>query len=90
MQPPKLNEFDLHGRRYVAGDQIVVRPSAPRHRDGFIARVRAGIAGEDGALAAVELFGAPGKKAPGVRTLRLERLSPVPSPRRKSATLPVA
>lgn len=83
---PKIDTFEHHGQNFTRGDPIMVRPSAPRHRDGFLARVMSGIVDDTGVLTAIEVFGAPGSKAPGVRTLRLERLEPITSRRRSRST----
>lgn len=75
--------FELHGHTYVKGDQIMVKPSQSRHRDGFIARVISAELDEAGTVIAVNVYGAPGKKAPLVRTLRSERLAPMVTRRRR-------
>ena len=81
--PRVVQTFTLHDRTYTKGDQIVVRPSAPRHRDGFTARVISARLDDTGTVSSVDVFGAPGKKAPLTRTLRPERLAPLPTRRRK-------
>lgn len=75
-EPSTVDTFDLHGKSWTKGDQIAVLPSAPRHRDGFVARV-IGARVVDGVVVEVDVFGAPGSKAPLTRTLRPERLAPV-------------
>lgn len=79
----KIDSFELAGSTFTRGDQITVLPSQPRHRDGFLAKVLAGIVDDDGVLVAVEVFGAPNYKAPGVRTLRVDRLRPIVTRRRR-------
>lgn len=84
-KPVYTENFVLHGKEYSRGDQIVVGPSAPRHRDGFLARVmRARV--EDGVVTEVDVFGAPGTKAPCVRTIRPERLTHVGVGRKRRKT----
>lgn len=78
-----MDTFDLHGKQYAKGDQIVVKPSAPRHRDGFVARVMCARLGTDGSIVEVDVFGAPGGKAPLIRTFRPERLAPMAGRRKR-------
>lgn len=81
-EPSTVGSFDLHDRTYTRGDQIVVLPSAPRHRDGFVAKVIGARLTPDGRVDSVDVFGAPGSKAPAQRTLRPERLAPMAAPRK--------
>lgn len=81
--PSTVDVFDMHGRTWTKGDQVVVLPSAPRHRDGFVARV-IGARLVDGVVTEVDVFGAPGSRAPLTRTLRPERLAPVAGKRRRN------
>lgn len=85
-RPPTVESFELHGRTYSRGDQIVVLPSAPRHRDGFVARVICARLGDDGTVESLDVFGAAGSKAPSTRTLRPERLGPMAAPKRRRRT----
>lgn len=85
--PTTVDEFEMHGRTWTKGDQITVLPSAPRHRDGFVARV-IGARVVEGAVVEVDVFGAAGSKAPLTRTLRPERLAPVTGRNRKKRTAP--
>jgi hypothetical protein len=77
----RVEQFDLHGVTYNRGDQIKVLPSAPRHRDGFIGRVMHATLDGTGAVLYVDVFGAPGSKAPSMRTLLPVRLAAPPKRR---------
>jgi hypothetical protein len=66
---------------YERGDQIKVVPSAPRHRDGFIGKVL-GATMEAGEVLSVDVFGAPGSKAPATRTFAPDRLAALPKKHR--------
>jgi hypothetical protein len=81
-EPTTVDTFDLHDRTYRRGDPIVVLPSAPRHRDGFVAKVIGARFDPAGTITGIDVFGAPGSKAPSQRTLRPERLGPVAAPRK--------
>jgi hypothetical protein len=82
-RPRQVDTFDLHGHTFSKGDQIVVKPSAPRHRDGFVARVLGARLDAEGNVEHVDVFGAPGSKAPLLRSLRPERLAPMSRPKRR-------
>ena len=85
-RPRTAETFDLHGHTFTKGDQIVVKPSAPRHRDGFTARVISAHFTEAGEIDYVDVFGAPGSKAPCTRSLRPDRLAPLPQRRSRRTT----
>lgn len=81
MSGVKVSEFVLFGRTFCRGDEIRVLPSVSRHRDGFVGRVLCAAVDEEGVVLYVDVFGAPGKKAPCVRSLFPVRLA-VPPKRR--------
>lgn len=83
VRPRQVDSFDLDGHTFTKGDQIVVKPSAPRHRDGFVARVLGARLDDEGGIEYVDVFGAPGSKAPLIRSLRPERLAPLSRPKRR-------
>lgn len=83
VRPRQVSSFDLHGQTFTKGDQIVVKPSASRHRDGFVARVIGARLDVNGSVEYVDVFGAPGSRAPLIRSLRPERLAPVSRPKRR-------
>lgn len=79
----QVESFELHGETFSRGEQIKVLPSAPRHRDGFVGKVLCATVDESGVILYVDVFGAPGSKAPSTRSLPVERLAPMPKPRRR-------
>lgn len=78
----KVETFILDGVEYTRGDQIKVLPSQPRHRDGFVGKVLCATV-EFGVILHVDVFGAPGSKAPSTRSLSPERLAAMPRPKRR-------
>lgn len=80
-QRMRVEKFVLGGVEYERGDQIKVLPSASRHRDGFIGKVLHATV-ENGVVLFVDVFGAPGLKAPGMRSLPPERLAALPKKHR--------
>jgi hypothetical protein len=73
----KVESFVLDDVPYVRGDQIRVLPSVPRHRDGFVGKVLSATV-EAGVVLFVDVFGAPGSKAPSTRSLSPDRLAALP------------
>jgi hypothetical protein len=81
VQSLKVEEFEIHGVTFRRGDDIKVLPSAPRLRDGFLGRVINATLDASGDVKCVTVFGAPGTKAPSVRSLLPLRLAKPPKKR---------
>lgn len=79
----QVEVFELLGEMFSRGEQIKVLPSAPRHRDGFVGKVLCATLDEAGKILYVDVFGAPGSKAPSTRSLPPDRLAPMPKPKRR-------
>lgn len=77
----KISRLEFGDREVVAGENVVVKPSAPGRRDGFVAKFLSATITDSGVQ--VDVFGAHGRKAPSTRTFVIDRIAPVPLPRRK-------